>query len=49
MGSVVCILCAYLQVMQQLQTKPIKTGCGYIGGVDQFMILITRVMEDTVT
>ena len=45
--SEVCILCVYIQVTQQLQTQPIKTERWYVWGVDKFMILIPRVMEDT--
>ena len=49
MWSAVFVLCAYLQVMQQFQTQPINTGFPWILGVNQFMILLLRVMEDTVT
>ena len=47
--SAVFILCVYLQLMKNLQNKAIKIGCNQILGVDQFMILITRIMDDTDT
>ena len=47
MWSVLCMLCVYIQLIQQFQTQPIDTGVYSIWGVGRFVTMILRAIDAT--